>query len=79
MHGRSKLVGYPVRLIPVTSEIPSRFGAINAIAFRRDQIGTNFLFCFFLDTVLSPTQVLSVDSLTVCGFRYCREVGQLNC
>ena len=23
VHGRSELVGYPVRLIPVTSEIPS--------------------------------------------------------
>ena len=38
MHGRSELVGYPVRLIPLTSEIPSGFGAINAIALNRGQI-----------------------------------------
>ena len=41
MHGRSELVGYPVRLIPVTSEIPSRFGAINKIALNRGQIDTS--------------------------------------
>ena len=34
---------------------------------------------FLLETVISPTQVLSVSSLTFSGFRYCREVGQLNC
>ena len=38
MHGRSELVGYSIGLIPVTSEIPSRFGVINAIALNRGQI-----------------------------------------
>ena len=40
VHGRSELVGYPVWLIPVTSEIPTRFGEFNAKAFYRIQIGT---------------------------------------
>ena len=40
VHGRFELVGYPVWLIPVTSEIPTRFGELYAKAFYRIQIGT---------------------------------------
>ena len=40
VHGRSELVGYPVWLIPVTSEIPTRLGVYNAKAFKRIQVGT---------------------------------------
>ncbi len=60
MHGRSELVGYPVRLIPVTSEIPSRFGAINAIAFRRNQIGTK---SYLLDVRDYNRSVMLLDAL----------------
>ena len=41
MHGLSELVGYHVRLIPLTSEFPSRFRVINAIASNHGQYGTS--------------------------------------